>query len=108
MKSLIVLSAFQKFGDYAANSTEIVSRLLSKTSFKEFTVYPVLLPADIPKEDRGKILFSIAQKINARGIICLGMASEHARRSGRRTSRRSRARPPCSPAAHEPPWRPGF
>ncbi len=72
----IILSAFRTFGDYTANSTELVAKLLNETSVGEFTLYSILFDANIPKENRGVFLFSIAQKLKASGIISLGMASE--------------------------------
>ncbi len=72
----IILSVFNKFGDYIANSTELVAQNLHGSQVGDFTIHSILFNAEIPQEDRGVILFSIAQKLNASGIISLGMASE--------------------------------
>lgn len=75
-KRVIVLSAFRKFGDYLANSTEIVAHRLHEKIVGDFIVHSVLFDANITKENRGATLFSIAHALNANGIISLGMASE--------------------------------
>lgn len=72
----IVLSAFRTFGEYTANSTELVARSLHGKQFGGFIIRSIVFDAIIPTENRGAGLFTIAQKIGAAGIISLGMASE--------------------------------
>lgn len=72
----IILSAFKKFGDYTANSTELVAERLDGFQVGDFVIHSILFSAEIPEENRGIALFSTAQKLSAKGIISLGMASE--------------------------------
>lgn len=72
----IILSAFKKFGDYTANSTELAAESLNGFQVGDYVIHSILFNAEIPEENRGITLFSTAQKLNARGIVALGMASE--------------------------------
>ncbi len=72
----IVLSGFKSFGDYVANSSELIVRRLNLTTLASFRVRTILFDANIPETDRGEEIFRFAQSMNASGIISLGMASE--------------------------------
>jgi len=73
----IILSAFGRFGIYTANSTEIVARQLNGKNIAGFKVCSVVFPCRIPKgTNRGHKLLRLAERIGARGIVSLGMASD--------------------------------
>lgn len=72
----IILSAFGRFGDYAANSTEIVAEQLHERMIAGFKVHSIVFECSIPSDDRGRILLDLAETNKASGIIALGMASD--------------------------------
>ncbi len=75
MKTLI-LSAFGRFGSYKANSTELIANRLHSTELSGSTIHSRIFACAIPEDDRGLLLFDLARKTQASGIICLGMASD--------------------------------
>lgn len=73
----VVLSGFNSFGDYKANSSEQVVKRVDRRNLGGFRVYSMVFSASIPEsEDRGSTLLYLARSIGASGVISLGMASE--------------------------------
>jgi pyrrolidone-carboxylate peptidase len=73
----IILSAFSRYGDYPANSSELVAESLQGTVPAGYLVHTEIFPATIPDgENRGASLLNAAASLNASGIVCLGMASK--------------------------------
>ncbi len=72
----IILSAFGRFGDYVANSTELVAHQLHERVVAGLKVHSIVFECNIPFDNRGKILLDLAETNNASGIIALGMASD--------------------------------
>lgn len=71
----IVLSAFDVFGDYIANSTQLLANRINGTEIGGYHVSAYILSAHIPTYDRGVLLLDKARDLNAQGIISLGMSS---------------------------------
>jgi len=71
----ILLSAFKAFGDYPTNPTEIIANQLAGCIFSGFRVSATTFEANIPTENRGKIILEIARDINATAIVSMGMDS---------------------------------
>lgn len=72
----IILSAFGRFGDYAANSTEIVARQLHGRMIAGFKIHSIVFECNIPSDNRGEMLIDLAEENQASGIVALGMASD--------------------------------
>lgn len=72
----IILTAFDRFGNYSANTTELVAKRLDTAVLSGFLIDSVIFPCEIPKENRGEMLMKRARETRSSGIICLGMSSE--------------------------------
>jgi len=72
----ILITGFERFGDYKENITEALSRKVSTLSnySLEYLIFPVRIFSDGAK-DYGKEIVSRAQEIGAKAIISLGMSS---------------------------------
>jgi len=74
MKTIIV-TCFQRFGSYPANSSELAARAMDGNLVSGYHVDIEMFPADIPRFDRAESVFEKARRLMANGIICLGMDS---------------------------------
>jgi len=72
----VILSAFGRFGNYPANSTELIAKKLNGTRLSGVKIHSAIFDCVIPQNNRGEVLFSLAKRIGATGVICLGMASD--------------------------------
>ncbi len=72
----IILSAFSPFGDYPANTTELVANKLNGKVLSGYRIHAEIFQAMIPRDDRGTYLLETAEHMDASCIICLGMGSE--------------------------------
>lgn len=73
----IILAGFSPYGDYPANSTELVANELHGKTLSGHPIRSKVFPATIPRENRGVLLLDEALDIGAGGIVCLGMSSRN-------------------------------
>lgn len=73
----ILITGFERFGDYKENITEIISRKISKLSnySLEYMIFPVRIFSN-GAENYGEQIIAKAKGINAKAIISLGMGSD--------------------------------
>ena len=71
----IIITGFEKFGDYKENTTEILKKFLPELCgyHVEYLIFPVRIFGEA--EQYSQQIVKRAQEINARAIISLGMAS---------------------------------
>ena len=73
----ILLTAFGRFGNYPANSTELVARKLNGSSVSGYRVRTIVFPCKIPHVNRAhKLMWECDLHREIAGIISLGMASD--------------------------------
>jgi pyrrolidone-carboxylate peptidase len=73
----IIITGFEKFGDYEENITEVIcksSPILSSHCIK-YIIFPVRIFTN-GAEDYGKKIIALAEETEAKAIISLGMASD--------------------------------
>ena len=72
----ILITGFEKFGDYQENTTEIMKKFLTELCgyHVEYLIFPVRIFGEA--EQYGQQIVQRAQEINASAIISLGMASD--------------------------------
>jgi len=73
----ILITGFERFGDYKENITEVIRRNILKlpNHSLEYMIFPVRIFSN-GAENYGKQIISRAKKINAKAIISLGMGSD--------------------------------
>ncbi len=71
----IVLSAFDGFGSYVANSTQLLAKAINGKEIGGYRIVIHVFGAHIPTYDRGMFLLDKARDLGAAGIISLGMSS---------------------------------
>lgn len=72
----LVVSGFDRFGPYRENPSEIVCGRLNGRRLLGFEVTSQVFRCEIADHDRGRQLLGMAAELGARGIVCLGVASE--------------------------------
>jgi pyrrolidone-carboxylate peptidase len=74
----VLLSGFSEYGDYPANSAELVAKSLNGMELQGYQVHSRIFPATIPSTgtNRGLDLFNEADSLGSRAIISLGMSSD--------------------------------
>lgn len=72
----IILTGFEKFGDYAANPTEIITQQLHGQDLSGCRINSIVYSCTVADAGRGRDLLNKARELAADGIICLGLASE--------------------------------
>jgi pyroglutamyl-peptidase len=76
MQKKIVISGFERFGNYQLNSSQIIANKLHGNFINRFQIRSVVFPACISKEDRSKKILDTGMSYEIRAVIALGMASE--------------------------------
>ena len=73
----ILITGFERFGDYKENITEVISKknLELPNHSLEYMIFPVRIFSN-GAENYGKQIIAKAKKINAKAIISLGMGSD--------------------------------
>ena len=71
-----MLSAFGRFGSYISNPTEIVAGRLNGKNVSGFTINTVVFEPVICGKNIGLELLHLARNAGAKGVVCLGVASE--------------------------------
>ena len=72
----ILISGFGIFGDYRSNLSQTVAENLDGKVICGYEVRSLIFPARISEQNRGEIIFRVADLSRASGIISLGMASD--------------------------------
>jgi pyrrolidone-carboxylate peptidase len=73
----ILITGFERFGDYKENVTEIISKKILRISNHslEYMIFPVRIFSN-GADNYGKQIIARAKEINAKAIISLGMGSD--------------------------------
>ena len=73
----VVISAFEPFGSYKANTGALVATCLHNQSLGGRRIVSTIFPCDIPTpgNNRGETLLKLAREHKAAGILSLGMTS---------------------------------
>jgi pyrrolidone-carboxylate peptidase len=72
----VLLTGFGTFGDYKANSTELVARKSEGSMLADWRVHTHIFETVVPKHDRALELYTLARRLGATRIVSLGMASQ--------------------------------